>query len=92
MAVVVCLRIAGKRTLARMDEYDLAVTVAVGSVIESTMLSPDLSVLQGIAAIIGWWYYKFRGRSPRRGGRSGSGSWKANRRFSLATGACCRSR
>jgi uncharacterized membrane protein YcaP (DUF421 family) len=51
VAVVACLRIAGKRTLAHMDEYDLAVTVAVGSIIATTMLSQDVSLVQGIAAI-----------------------------------------
>ena len=53
VAVVLCVRIAGKRTLAQMDEFDLAVTVAVGSVIATMMLSPDVSIVQGIAAMIG---------------------------------------
>ena len=61
VAVVVCLRIAGKRTLARMDEYDLAVTVAVGSVIATTMLFTEVSLVQGIAAVIGLVVLQFLG-------------------------------
>jgi uncharacterized membrane protein YcaP (DUF421 family) len=50
-AMVLELRIAGKRTLAKMNAFDLVVTVALGSVLATIALSRDVSLAEGVAAI-----------------------------------------
>ena len=49
--VVAVLRISGKRTLAKMNAFDLVVTVALGSILASTLLSKDVALLEGILAV-----------------------------------------
>jgi hypothetical protein len=39
--VIVLLRFGGKRTLANVDEFDLGVTIAIGSMSGTAMLSQD---------------------------------------------------
>lgn len=48
--LVLTLRISGKRTLAKLNAFDLVVTVALGSVLASILVSPDVALAQGIAA------------------------------------------
>lgn len=45
------LRISGKRTLSKMNAFDLVVTVALGSTLSTTLVSGDVSVADGIAAM-----------------------------------------
>lgn len=47
--VIVLLRASGKRTLAQLNAFDLVVTVAIGSVLASTLLSKNVSLAQGLA-------------------------------------------
>lgn len=49
-ALVVSLRISGKRTLSKLSAYDLVVTVALGSSLATILLSKDTSLLQGVMA------------------------------------------
>ncbi len=49
-AVVFLLRVSGKRTLSKMNAFDLVVTVALGSILAATLLSPSTSLAQGILA------------------------------------------
>ena len=49
--VVAILRISGKRTLAKMNAFDLVVTVALGSILASTLLSKDVALSDGILAV-----------------------------------------
>ncbi len=49
-ALVATLRVSGKRTLAKLNAFDLVVTVALGSSLATVLLSPDVAVLQGVAA------------------------------------------
>jgi uncharacterized membrane protein YcaP (DUF421 family) len=49
--VVALLRVTGKRTLARMNVFDLVVTVALGSILAMTILSGTTSLVQGLFAI-----------------------------------------
>ncbi|MDY6939057.1 MAG: DUF421 domain-containing protein [Cyanobacteriota bacterium] len=42
------LRISGKRTLSKWNAFDLIVTVAFGSILATTFLSTDTSLLQGL--------------------------------------------
>ncbi|MFL5575555.1 MAG: DUF421 domain-containing protein [Gemmatimonadaceae bacterium] len=50
--IVVALRIAGERALAKMSGYDLIVTVALGSLVASIPLTSAISVADGAAAIV----------------------------------------
>ncbi len=50
-ALVVILRISGKRTLAKMNAFDFVVTVALGSVLATTLLSKDVSLADGLFAL-----------------------------------------
>jgi uncharacterized membrane protein YcaP (DUF421 family) len=49
--MVVGLRVAGKRTLAKMNAFDLVVTVALGSVLATIALSRDVALTEGAVAI-----------------------------------------
>lgn len=50
-ALVLMLRASGKRTLAKMNAFDLVVTVALGSTLATVLLSKDVSLLSGVFAI-----------------------------------------
>ena len=47
-ALVLSLRVSGKRTLSKLSAYDLVVTVALGSSLATILLSKDTSLLQGV--------------------------------------------
>lgn len=51
LGVVVLLRASGKRTLAKMNSFDFIVTIALGSVLASILLSKDVALLEGMAAL-----------------------------------------
>ena len=51
VAVVAILRISGKRTLAKMNAFDLVVTVALGSTLSSILLSKDVALLEGVLGL-----------------------------------------
>ena len=48
LIVIVLMRVSGKRTLSKWNAFDFIVTVAFGSILGSTILSKDTSLLQGI--------------------------------------------
>ena len=50
VALVALLRVSGKRTLTKMNAFDLVVTVALGSTLATIVLSKDVALLEGIAA------------------------------------------
>lgn len=49
-SLVVLLRISGKRTLSKMNAFDLTVTVALGSTLATVLLSKDVALAEGVAA------------------------------------------
>ena len=49
--VVVLLRTSGKRTLAKLNAFDLVVTVALGSTLASVMTSNTLPLANGLFAL-----------------------------------------
>lgn len=49
--VVLMLRISGKRTLAKMNAFDTVVTIALGSILSSVILSKSTPIAEGITAI-----------------------------------------
>jgi uncharacterized membrane protein YcaP (DUF421 family) len=56
VALVLMLHVSGKRTLAKMNAFDLVVTVALGSTVATIALSRDVSVatwIAGLAVLIG---------------------------------------
>ncbi|WP_201767102.1 DUF421 domain-containing protein [Novipirellula maiorica] len=51
ISLVVLLRISGKRTLSKMNAFDLVVTVAFGSTLASILTSSQVSLVQGVLAL-----------------------------------------
>lgn len=49
-ALILLLRVSGKRTLSKMNAFDFVVTVALGSTLATVLLSKDVALLEGIAA------------------------------------------
>jgi uncharacterized membrane protein YcaP (DUF421 family) len=50
LLLVLALRVSGKRTLSKMNAFDLVVTVALGSTLATVALSSDVSISEGAAA------------------------------------------
>lgn len=50
--LVVVLRISGKRTLSKMNAFDLVVTVALGSTLATVLLAKDVALAEGITAFV----------------------------------------
>ncbi|ETI60954.1 membrane protein [Sphingobium sp. C100] len=48
--LVVVLRFAGKRSLSKLNAFDLVVTVALGSTLATVLLSKDIAFLEGALA------------------------------------------
>lgn len=49
-ALIVLLRISGKRHLSKLNAFDLLVTVALGSTFATVLLSKDVALAEGVAA------------------------------------------
>ncbi|MEO5659675.1 MAG: YetF domain-containing protein [Polaromonas sp.] len=50
VALIALLRISGKRTLSKLNAFDLVVTVALGSTFATVLLSSDVALAEGVAA------------------------------------------
>ncbi len=50
VTLVLFLRVSGKRTLAKMNAFDLVVTVSLGSMLASLILTPSISMSEGALA------------------------------------------
>ena len=50
--LVVILRTTGKRTLSKMNAFDLIVTVALGSTLATVLLSKDVALAEGVTAFV----------------------------------------
>ncbi|TRO64389.1 DUF421 domain-containing protein [Christiangramia sabulilitoris] len=51
IAIIVYTRLAGKRSFSKMSSFDFAMTVAVGSMIATTVLSKSVSLWEGIVGL-----------------------------------------
>lgn len=51
VALVAMLRISGKRTLSKMNAFDLVVTVALGSTLATVLLDRDVPLADGVLAL-----------------------------------------
>ncbi len=50
-ALVLLLRVSGKRTLTKMNAFDLVVTVALGSTLATVLLSKSVALAEGVLAL-----------------------------------------
>lgn len=50
-ALLVFLRLSGKRTLSKLNAFDLVVTVALGSTLATVVLSKDVALVDGLLAL-----------------------------------------
>ena len=50
--LIALLRISGKRTLSKLNAFDLVVTVALGSTFATVLLSKDVPLAEGVAAFV----------------------------------------
>lgn len=50
VALIFLLRISGKRTLSKMNAFDLVITVAFGSTLATILLSKQATLAQGVTA------------------------------------------
>lgn len=48
IGLILLLRMSGKRTLSKMNAFDLIVTVALGSMLASTLLSKSVALADGL--------------------------------------------
>lgn len=48
--LVLMLRVSGKRTLSKMNAFDLVVTVALGSTLATVLLNRSIPLAEGLAA------------------------------------------
>lgn len=51
LALLLLVRVSGKRTLSKMNAFDLIVTVALGSALANILLAQDVALAQGVAAL-----------------------------------------
>src|ERR671917_23739 len=50
VVLVLLLRISGKRTLSKMNAFDLVITVALGSTLATVLLSSSVALVEGLLA------------------------------------------
>ena len=50
-ALFTMLRVSGKRTLSKLNVFDFVFVVAVGSVFASSIISKDVTLVEGLAAL-----------------------------------------
>jgi uncharacterized membrane protein YcaP (DUF421 family) len=48
--LVLLLRVSGKRTLSKMNAFDLVITVALGSLLATVLLSQNVALAEGLLA------------------------------------------
>jgi len=51
-ALVLLLRVSGKRTLAKLNAFDLIVTVALGSTLATVLLSKSVALVEGVTGLV----------------------------------------
>jgi uncharacterized membrane protein YcaP (DUF421 family) len=52
VAVVLFIRLFGKRSTSQMNNFDWIVTVAAGSIVGSVVLLKDVAIIEGLEAIV----------------------------------------
>ncbi len=59
VALVGLLRVSGKRTLTKLNAFDLVVTVALGSTLATILLSKSVSLMEGVLALALLIFFQF---------------------------------
>lgn len=49
--LVAVVRLSGKRSLSQLNAFDFVVTVALGSILASTLLNADITLAEGVTAL-----------------------------------------
>ena len=52
MVLLLLLRVSGKRTLTKMNAFDLVVTVALGSTLTTVLLTKSVALAEGLTAFV----------------------------------------
>ncbi len=52
IALVIMTRISGKRSFSKMSSFDFAITVAIGSILATAIVSKSVSLQQGIIGLL----------------------------------------
>lgn len=52
ITVIILTRINGLRSLSKMSSFDFAITIAIGGVIATTVVSETISLLDGVVALV----------------------------------------
>ncbi|QOD59599.1 DUF421 domain-containing protein [Polaribacter haliotis] len=52
IAIIILTKIFGKRSFSKMSSFDFACTIAIGSVIASTLISKSVSLLEGVFGLL----------------------------------------
>jgi len=50
-SLIIMLRMSGKRTLADLNAFDMVVTISIGSIVATTILSKNTAYAEGLAAV-----------------------------------------
>jgi len=50
IALIIFLRVSGKRTLSKWNAFDFVVTIALGSTLASVIISKDVVLIEGVIA------------------------------------------
>lgn len=51
LALILILRVTGKRMLSKMNAFDFVVTIALGSVLATVLMSKDVALVEGIVGL-----------------------------------------
>lgn len=51
VSLIILLRISGKRTLSKLNAFDLIVTVAIGSTLSTVLLDSNIALPEGVLAL-----------------------------------------
>lgn len=52
IAVIIFTRVFGKRSFSKMSSFDFAMTVAIGSLLATTILSSSVSIPEGVLGLL----------------------------------------
>lgn len=51
IVIIILTRFAGKRSFSKMSNFDFAMTISIGAMIATTILSPSVTFLQGLTGL-----------------------------------------
>ncbi|GGG53305.1 DUF421 domain-containing protein [Croceivirga lutea] len=52
ISLILITRISGKRSFSKMSSFDFAITVAIGSILATAILSKSVSLIQGVVGLV----------------------------------------